>query len=177
LPATATDVVTPFFNKNFTFEVVAPSGETVLSLDGIALNNRCDKTRAYEFEIKEYGYYYVSYVYKDFKGNRMQMDIPLEVLEDVAPTITLDGDWDEMTVQKVAYNSTVKVADFTVTDNKTDAEHLTVYVIVYTPKNETLMLDDTKEFVAERRGLYKVYYYCTDEAGNMALRYYNVEVA
>jgi hypothetical protein len=62
-------------------------------------------------------------------------------------------------------------------DNKTDAEHLTVYIIVYTPKNETLILGDTKEFVAERRGLYKVYYYCTDEAGNMALRYYNVEVA
>lgn len=177
LPATATDVVTPFFNKNFTFEVVAPSGETVVSLDGIALNNRCDKTRAYEFEIKEYGYYYISYVYKDFKGNRMQIDIPLEILEDVAPTITLDGDWDEMTVQKVAYNSTVKVANFTVTDNKTDAEHLTVYIIVYTPKNEILILGDAKEFVAERRGLYKVCYYCTDEAGNMALRYYNVEVA
>lgn len=175
-PATATDVISPFFKKNFTFEVVDPSGNTVISTDGVTLDNNCDKTRSYEFMLEEYGVYYVSYRYSDYAGKRMDIDIPLQVIEDVAPTITLGEGLNEMSVRKVAYNSTVEVASFTVTDNQTPTEKLKAYVIVRSPKGELILLDETNKFVAERKGIYVVYYYCIDEAGNMSLRFYNIEV-
>jgi len=176
MPATATDVLTPYFAKKFTFKVVAPSGVTVTSLDGVVLNEKCSKTRAYEFKIEEEGVYYVSYTYKDFANKSMTIDMPLRVFDNEAPTITIADGLNETSLCKVAYNSVVTVADFTVTDNRTMAENLKTYVIVYSPKGEKRVLADTNEFVAERKGLYKICYYCIDEVGNMAVRFYNVEV-
>jgi len=106
----------------------------------------------------------------------MDIDIPLQIIEDVAPTITLGEGLNETSVRKVAYNSTVEVASFTVTDNQTPTEKLKAYVIVRSPKGELRLLDETNKFVAERKGIYVVYYYCIDEAGNISLRFYNIEV-
>ena len=175
-PATATDVLSPFCAKKFTFSVVSPSGATVTSVDGVALDNNCSKTRIYEFKVAEYGIYYVSYNYTDFAGKSMRIDIPLQIIEDIPPTITIEGNLNETTVCKVAYISTVKIAGFSVKDNETASEDLKTYVMICTPKNEWRTLSETGEFVAERKGMYKVYYYCIDSAGNIALRYYNVEV-
>ncbi|MBR2375277.1 MAG: hypothetical protein IKA88_03205, partial [Clostridia bacterium] len=69
----------------------------------------------------------------------------------------------------------VTVMGYTVTDNLSAAENITVSVYVLNPHGG---LSEVKngQFVASIRGKWQVCYYACDEVGNTQLRYYTVLV-
>ena len=173
--AEITDVLTPFLKNRFTFYVTDPNNNYVTSLSGVLLDKFCNKDCGYQFQLEMIGTYYVTYKYVDLNGNETIHNIPITINDDNPPQINIVGK-NESSVDKVKVNSKIKVAEFTVVDNLSSGKDLTFKVMVFSPKYEIIIPDETDSFVADTRGLYKVCYYCYDSVGNSTLRYYFIEV-
>ena len=172
--AQITDVLSPYLEKNQKFVVTAPNGSYVTSLDGVLLDGTCDVTRSYQIKLESFGDYLVKYIYEDQNGNPRTAHYAINVPERNAPSLTLkdvkDGDLIEVKI-----NTWVKIAEYSVNDDKTATEELLSYVVVYDPDYLRATVQDGK-FAALKEGDYLVCYYCYDAEGNYTTVSYTVRV-
>jgi hypothetical protein len=173
LPATVSDVLSPFIKSNFRFTVSNEKDEIMQSKDGVMLNAQCDPTRMYEIDLKEYGTYTLRYSYTDQAGETTYETILLNVVDNVAPTLTLQEGYGENMLVRAKVGKKLNLATYQVSDNETDAEALKVEIVIVTPRNEFIVAEST-QLALRLKGQYKVYYYCVDEQGNYTARYYTI---
>ena len=161
----AADVLDP--DIEFKMQVTAPSGDYVVSKDGIVLDSTADPSRDYIVVATEYGTYNVSYECVDAYGNRALYSYVFLVVDTTPPTVTLGESKTEYAV-----GETVVIADVKAEDNYTDC---TVLIKVESANGSFFDLKD-KSFVASLPGVYTVYYLVYDTNYNLTAVSYDITV-
>lgn len=169
--AFASDALDPMISFGVT--VHAPDGSIVTSNDGIRLEN-VSPERIYEFTPDRFGMYSVEYMASDSFGNEQKFVYIISVLDNVAPEIAFSGD--PMKTGKVG--EAFIIPEVTVTDNVSAAENIIVSRYVRTVSGRmTTIGAKSNSFIPSRKGVYTVYVIAHDEAGNVAVKTYDVTVA
>ncbi len=145
-----------------TFTVKDPSGDIVEDIYGNRLEN-CEFFET-QIELKEYGRYLVTFYAVDRQGNVTNtFAYTLRVLDEVAPTLTLNGS----VASNVKVGSTVALPTAVATDNYDN--ELTVRIMVIDTNGHTLLMDaNVGTYALTRVGTYIFCYFTQDEAGNIA---------
>lgn len=163
IPAfTVCDVINPY--TAVSVSVVAPSGDTVVSVDGVALDGTQDISRSYEILLDEYGSYSIRVRGTvGAAGSEFTANYGIQVLDMSAPEITFI---DAVTTAKVG--DTVAFAGVSVTDDKTPAADIVVSAYLMAPNGQitTVNIAQYGSFVATEAGEYRLYIRAADE-GNM----------
>lgn len=175
-PAVIIDVLSPYLQSNLTLTVTKPSGGYATSDDNVLLQTGCITDREYVITLVEDGNYRVQYSYTDAGGNMISGGFVAKVSDTQAPTIQLNDGYNESTVVNAKVNTTVSLQGYTVSDDKTATDKLTVKYMVYSPRLEHVFVTD-KQFVANYKGVYTVYYYVYDAMGNYSVASYQVNVS
>ena len=162
--ATFSDVLSD--NLTCTMSVKKPNGEYAVALDGTILNSQCDTSKDYSILCQDIGVYKVSYYCEDSNGAFAEYTYQFRVLDNVPPTIKVDG---MITSAKVG--DTVHIAEPQLNDNYSE---VTYFNVVEYPDGSMMYVEKT--FVATMAGTYKVFYYVSDADGNIVIAYYQVEV-
>ena len=161
----AVDVLCP--NVNAFVTVIAPNGDVVTSLDGVRLEN-ADALREYEFLLTQYGEYTVMVMATEGgswkASNQGYYEYSVSVVDGEKPTITFKGDWKT----QIKVGETLIIPEYTVSDNATAADKISVVTMVINPKGMPIYLyGDTNAVVCDYAGEYRVYIYVYDEMGNV----------
>lgn len=161
------DVLSPSALQSCILTVESPKGEYLL--DCVSASDS-----EYKIKLTEYGEYYVCYEYMDGAGNVGVLEHYIHVFDFVAPTIEL-----------VNYTSPISVAlgqeltpiEYRASDDITLADDLVVYCLVYDEKGAWISSRNNEgmSFILREAGLYTVYLYCVDEAGNTSFVSYQVK--
>ena len=152
-------------NLTISFSAYGPDGETLMSVDGVLLEN-ADPHKDYQILLDAYGTYEVQYSAKDFAGNMNRYSYVVTVKDRIAPTVTLSDSY-TTTCKK---GDKVTVASVTAMDDT--GTECSYYTIVVKPGGVVETFDET--FVADAWGVYYVYYYVSDLEGNVTLLSYQV---
>jgi hypothetical protein len=146
--------------------VKTPDGQVVVSEDGIALNG-VDATREYQINLTEYGQYYVSVsaVEDGWKyTNTSHLEYVVTVVDGVPPTIEFTEEFET----ELEVGDLLTIPAYTVSDNYSAAEKLTVMIMVINPKGMPVYLyGEQPAMTCAYAGTYKVYIYVYDEIGNL----------
>jgi len=169
--AYVSDVLTPILTGDFTMSVEGPSGY-VISSDDVLLDGDCPNNRSYEITLEEYGIYTVTYSVKDQNGVENSLSYRINVVDEVPPTITFKGVPNGIQVIKVGKKYTI--ADYQASDLFSPANKLKVTLFVY-DEHFGRVSTGSKTFVPNKAGIYTIYAYCTDEAGNSSYCSYKVK--
>lgn len=153
--------------------VKSTTGEVLASVDA---------TKEYQVKFNKIGNYVVYYEYTDQTGYTGTSTYDVYIVDEVKPTITIEGGYNEYTVVKAKLGDIIKAKDYTVTDNFDSKSKLIISVVVFDPMfamydliENDVEIDDMK-FTATHRGEYEVYYYAQDTSGNVAKTYYTIIV-
>lgn len=169
------DVLSPVVDGNCKLTVYY-NREVYTATDGTRYENvRADLS--YTLLLDRYGDYVFDYTFTDGKGNTSRVSHVVSVVDRVAPEISLKNN--PSGPVNVKTNRKIKPRDYTATDNLTEESDLVVSVIVYDEKGMLVTasrIDGNNDgsFTLKRAGLYTVYLYCMDEAGNVAYVKYTV---
>ena len=152
-------------NVNKRFYVITPSGEYAVSVDGIRLDGTNSADRNYSLLLTEYGNYKVFYEVEDFTFNSASYQYIIMVKDMVAPQVELA----EQVETEIKVGKTVKVAEISVTE--TSGYSVTCFV-----KNPSSVISEVENgsFIADRTGVYVVYYYVIDDSGNLTIFRYEL---
>ena len=171
LPIYAADVLDPHIQ--FQMKVLDPDKEIVTAMDGTLLDN-CDTFKTYTIKLEKYGTYSVEYYAVDIAGQETYYSYVIKVVDKVTPEAKLSN-----LVETGKVGDTIKLAKVTATDNL-DTE-LNITWFVRTPKGTMLSLFENdvqyNAFVAKEKGVYTVYCYVTDAAGNYTMVSYLVTIS
>lgn len=170
--AVASDALSPVTKDNLTVTIRTPGGNYLTAKDGTVLNN-APADKDYEVEYSEYGVYVIRYIAKDASGNAGRQPYMVEIADDVAPTIKFKDGSDKETVQKIKVGYKYKVKTYTVADNYSKTDKLTVVTYLYTADG-VIINQNFEEFTITEAGDYEVYVYVIDEAGNYAYAQYKL---
>ena len=163
------DVLSPVVDGNCKLTVYY-NREVYTATDGTRYENvRADLS--YTLLLDRYGDYVFDYTFTDGKGNTSRVSHVVSVVDRVTPEISLKNN--PSGAVNVKTNRKIKPRDYTATDNLTEESDLVVSVIVYDEKGMLVTasrIDGNNDgsFTLKRAGLYTVYLYCMDEAGNVA---------
>ena len=174
-PAEITDVLTPYIESAYSFYILGPGDEYVLSNENVLLDGSQPLDKAYTVTFDEYGMYRAVYAYKDQFDNPSENVIVLYVNDRIAPEITLDKGYNSSTVVNAKVGNKITVVGYTVSDNFGE-ENISVVIRAISPDNELVAIENMS-FTADKKGAWKVMYYATDKEGNYTLVYYTVNVA
>lgn len=169
------DVLTPTVAKNCTLTIYL--GDDIYTADDGTEFIKIRANRTYDITFDKYGEYVFVYSYTDGKGNSVTSPFAINVLDDVPPVITING----QTNITAKVGETVKPLEYTISDNCSDKENMKVSVIVYNARGmlvTALRIDNRTDgsYTFNKAGKYTVYLYCRDEAGNHAFATYTVTV-
>ena len=161
----ATDVLCP--NTVAFVTVIGPDGEVVKSVDGVLLSE-VDATIDYQIKLSQYGEYYVSVIAKEADSwkysNQSYFEYAVTVVDGEAPTITFKENFKT----SLEVGDTLVIPAYTVSDNYTEADKITVLKMVINPKGMPVYLyGDTNGVHCEYAGEYKVFIYVYDQMGNL----------
>lgn len=168
------DVLSPSASKKCTLTVYY--GEDIYSYGGTEFLN-VPADRIYEIAFDKYGDYVFVYTFTDGKGMYATAPFAVNVLDNVAPVITVRG----KTEIKAKVGETVKVPEYSVSDNYSGKDEITVSVIVYDERGMLVTaarIDKNNDgsYAFKKAGKYTVYLYCVDAVGNMTYAPYTVTV-
>ena len=173
-PAVITDVLNVCNLENYTISVSGPDRKTVVSVDGVSLNKNCDVNRSYDIKLEQYGVYSIVYGYEDSWGNYFPKRVTIEVIDKVAPILTLADNYDENTFVYSKVGNYLNFVGFNVSDNITAQENIACVISVISPSAEIYTYDKNDKLYLRQAGKYKVMYYAVDEFGNFDLHYYTI---
>ena len=173
--AVASDALAPVTKGKVTVTIRTPGGGYVTAKDGTVLNN-APADKDYEVEYSEYGVYIVRYIATDASGNQGRQPYMVEIADDIAPTIKFKDGSDKDTVQKIKVGYKYKVKTYTVADNYSKTDKLTVVTYLYTADG-VIINQNFEEFTITEAGDYEVYVYVIDEAGNYAYAQYKLRAS
>ena len=159
------DVLCP--NTEAFLTVISPSGEVVTSLDGTLLQG-ADATVDYQIKLTEYGEYIVSVEAKEVgswqASNLAYFNYIVTVIDGEKPTISFKDDFKK----NLKVGDLLVIPKFTVSDNHSTAEEITVIKMIINPKGMPIMLyDDVNAVRLEFAGTYTVFIYVYDQVGNL----------
>ncbi len=154
-----------------TIKVLDPIGNFVTATDGTILNGQCDPKKDYEIVVDQYAIYKVICTATDGAENVYTFSYGFTCVDMQAPTVRLNT-----SNASAKVGSNVKIRNIKVSDDSSSSKNISVSVYVLTPSYQMQLVDD-QEFKAKEKGVYKVYYYVTDEAGNMTVAQYSVVVS
>lgn len=168
--AIACDIFDP--NIKLSLTVTDPSGNIVVSKDGIRLENVA-ATRTYDVELTQIGNYTVSYsaIGKyDFKAETINGRVGVKKVNEI-PTMSLDG-----TIQKEAnLGDTVHIPNGQSLD--IDGEPLKVIRLIITPSLDRILLSSEYDsIVVNQKGTYTIVYYAVNSDGEPVSIRFTVEV-
>ncbi len=169
------DVLSPYYMANLRVSVTDPSGKFVTAIDGTLLSGESLANKDYEIELTAYGRYSITYSYEDQSGNVGTAIDFYNVVDDVAPTLTLFGVSAGEKITASLYQP-IEIAAYEAKDNVSKATQIKTYVIVYAPTHENVHLKDTTSFTVDKKGVWTVKYVCVDIAGNYSFTEYYIEV-
>ncbi len=169
----AADMISP--SVNITMKVTAPDKSVVKDINGFELNN-CDPTVEYTFKLDSFGTYKISYTIdevNEFGVRKFQTVYAYSVTisDTIAPEIELTSKYQE------TYNvgDVMIYPDFTVSDNYSETDKLTVYKYITTPTGNIKSVGGNS-IKASQAGVYKLHIVAIDELGNYAERVIEVKV-
>ena len=162
--AAAIDVLSPFVK--FTIRITDPNGQIVTDVLGNRLDETADVSVDHVIKLEKAGKYTISYSAVDASDNSTPYNFVITVTDIIPPSITLSNMITEAEVGK-----TVKLA--TVTYDKADIEKM--YVVVIAPDSSVSFIEENKLKVTQT-GVYRISYYATDFAGNVAIESYSLTV-
>ncbi len=139
-----------------------PNGNPVTANDGTLLQN-ANGDKDYEITLAKYGSYTVYYATKDLSGNSAGLSYLIEVLNDNAPEIVLSG---EVPAQ-------IKAGEAVALPSASATGGIEVNLYVMTEQGQLVTVKNGA-FTFRNAGTYKIFYWCTDEAGNMTCNEYVV---
>lgn len=151
-----------------TITVTAPDGSAVKAKDGTVLKD-APADKEYVITVEQLGKYMVTYSASDSAGRRTTASKTVAVYDDELPTLTLKGKFPK----SVNAGKQVKIKKYTIEDNG-NVENVTVDIFYGTP---TGALEKVKDGViqTEKKGIYYVYFYLTDENGNLNVQTFSFE--
>ena len=160
-PAVIADVLDTNITAGLT--VRTPSGEYAVAEDGTVLNN-ADPTKAYQLKLTECGYYNGKYIAVDGAENETSVPFSINVPDVTPPVLTVESAKNVTGTVGQAFELPVAYA----TDDVDKA--LTVSVLVKTPNNRTMLLEDgTTHIVPSYAGVYTITFTVYDSTGNLAI--------
>ncbi|MBR2376323.1 MAG: hypothetical protein IKA85_00905 [Clostridia bacterium] len=165
------DVYAVIANEFVSLSVTTPSGEYAIANDGTELFNANITTRSYEYTFKEFGEYTITYVVTDPLGSSYFGVYVARVVDVTAPEIVIS----ERGVVGYKLGTTVKLAEYEVSDNHTATKDLVVTVAVVDTNGVMTFVSDGK-FKVTKAGYYRVIYNCYDANGNYASASYKIYV-
>lgn len=167
-----TDVLSPVLNSDIKITVTAPSGEKVVSPEGVELNEVVfDKDIIIVF--KEYGTYSILILYKDLSGRSGQLNAFINVVPDIPPQIIyLEGNFEGEVIDcKVGESVPLKnVIGYDVIDGSISAS-----ICILQPNN-ILQTITGQSYTVQKPGKYKVLYLITTSDGRFSTTYYTLNV-
>ncbi|MBQ8726674.1 MAG: hypothetical protein IJY84_06215 [Clostridia bacterium] len=162
------DVLAP--NSFAYLTVKNPDGSICQSVDGILLE-RVDARRDYQIKMDFYGDYKVSVLVGETESwkknpNEFPDTYTVTVIDGEKPVVTFEKDFPT----SVKVGDRLVIPNFTVTDNFSTAEEITVLIMVINPKGMPVYLyGDTNAVKCEYAGEYKIYLYVYDQMGNLTM--------
>ncbi len=171
LPTYSADVLDPYIY--FEMKVFDPDREIVTAIDGTLLDN-CDPFKTYTIKLEKYGTYSVEYYALDGSGQQTYYSYIIKVADKIAPVATL-----KKLVEKGKVGDTIKIATVEATDNLDTELNVTWFVKMPSGRVSSLYIDDVQynSFTAKEKGIYTVYCYVTDTAGNYTMKSYTVTIS
>ncbi len=140
---------------------VTYNGKTVTSTDGKKLSNVSLKN-LYSFACDNYGTYMIMYTITDDSGNSYYYSNVVNVVDNVAPIITISGDL----LGEYKKGDKITLPAASATDNLNGT--LTVFVAIYTPNGARIYLAPNAQYTFDQTGTYTVKYIVYDAIGNIA---------
>ncbi|MBQ7912458.1 MAG: hypothetical protein IJ506_07495 [Clostridia bacterium] len=168
------DVLNTVVEKDVKVFVMNAKRQYLTSTDNVLLDGTCPTNRAYQVKLDEYGEYTVFYTVLDGNQKQTTISYKITIADNQAPVLKLAKGYTEKTVVSATAGATVKIADYTVSDDIDPKDKITVFVAIVDPTNSTSIL--SKSFKATVKGDYTVCYYAYDSAGNYTSTYYTVRV-
>ena len=171
----AADVLSPSSMADLKMTVYK-NNRVMTDVKGVKLENITDFEKEYSILLDDYGVYKVIYEYADRYGNVAEQTysrFTIYVTDTEAPVITVTDDISKpITVEA---NAEVNVINYSVSDNYTAANRLTVWIVVRDDLFNTVSAEkDAKTIYLSKAGSYTVYVYCKDNAGNTSYVAYRV---
>ncbi len=141
---------------------------TVTTPDGTVLDKVTPQT--YTLNLNKAGKYQVSYQMSDKNRNSMTQVYEFTVLDEVAPTITLNGTY------KTEYKGSVNVLEATIADNNDSATQKVNFMVFIQPTSMKLTKVEMGETLNLSAGKYNIVYYAIDADGNTTIAKYTFKV-
>ncbi len=171
------DVLSPILDSDVMVKVESPTGSTVTTLDGINISNDVIANRVYEFELSEYGDYFIKFTYKDqLATTTIEYNVAITVLEKVPPVVEFTDGTKVGTTIDVPVGRPVTLKGATVTDNLDPNPRLIVVVQDKFLTLKVISVDEAgnRTFTPLVKGIYKIMYRASDATGNTSIYYYYV---
>lgn len=157
-----------FYSESFV-TVKTPSGDFAKATNGTLLSH-CAYKKGLEFELSESGNYVIYLFGKDENGIEGNTSVTVRCIDDVAPTITVDG-----MPESINLGETLTLPTATVSDNADTAKKLSVYVYIIKANGVADCL--TKyEYTPAEKGTYIVRYLVRDTSYNYSYVDFNLVV-
>ena len=167
LPAAmAGDTLDP--NVEFTMKVTDGKGSVVTDVDGVRLSG-VDPGREYKIKLDDYGTYAITYSASDTfnkRNNTRTFSYIINVIDDVAPEIKFEARF----ADTVKVGAGIVIPKFSVTDNVSAAEDITITKYVLTPSGVLVTIPENSNSVkAVQAGKYEFRIIAVDKTGNIAM--------
>ena len=143
-------------------------GNYITANDGTLLSS-AKGDKSYDVTLAKCGSYRVYFTAKDLSGNSAGLSYIIEVVNEKEPEIGLSGAVSET----VSAGETINLPSATA---KTASGSADVQIYVMTEQGRLLAVKNGK-FTFKNAGKYKVFYMCTDDGGNTAIKEFTVTAA
>ena len=189
---TVTDFVTPYIHEGHTKIKVTVNNKAVTSVEGVLLDGiKNDPTKTYTLKVTEALIYKVTYIVIDEAGKEdSSATYTIQGADMVDPVITLGYDFNENTIHNVTLGKPFSI-DYTIEDDISPAENcLGRVVIIHDVTSREIYTVEPYEYAENSedytvitdtctitiRGMFTVYVYAADEAGNTVYAKYKLNV-
>lgn len=167
-PALVKDVLDPYVVC--TVSVLKPDGSTfATALDGTLLQSVAGNEKNYEFVLDEDGSYLTVYEVKDGYGNKLSFGVQNVVVDMDVPELTVKG----VIQSEAIVGAIVNIADAEAKDN---GKEIKVFAYIEAPDGMMYSPAVGGSFKASLKGVYKLTYFCVDDAGNMTYKMFKITV-
>ena len=153
------------------YSIIGPDGKYVVDESGLLLSpENTDYKKDYTFIVNSYGTYRVSIEIFDTFGNSDIIVYGITVSDFVAPKIYIQDN----SQQSAKVGDVITIRSATAKDDISG--NLTVYASLVAPTLYTQEYAMGDKIVLNQKGVYYVYYYAYDEAGNAGFAQYKIIV-
>ena len=166
--AIAADVFSPEVYVSIT--VRDPDGNVAKDVDGVVLDG-VPFDRAYFIKLEKYGTYSIKYSAEDWMENPRNYPRVIDVTDDAAPELTLQGE----VKTELKQGKKMKIPSATATDN-VDAE-VKVYAYLVDPAGKISKVEMGEKVLFDQVGIYQLRYMTIDAFGNINIIVYEITVA